>query len=326
MDTFRKIMVICMILLMSLLLLIAMTSAQEKFPTKPLKIVITHGAGGSVDLPGRVMGQYMQKYLGIPVVCENMEGAGGRRAMEYVFNQAKPDGYTIVVSAFPSRLIGELVYNPKYKMKEFVHLGSWVGGDYRTMFVATDSPFKTFKDVVEESKKRKINVGGGGGLGSTSQLQFVYLKEIVKLNLNFVPYDSDAEVAAAVLGKHIDAGTASMSGATRLYKSGEVRLLAVHSPRRIKEIPEIPTMKELGYEGVVVPYGVGAWAPPKTPKERAKILSDAIMKAARDPEFIKWAEKTSTMLDPMGPEEFYQVTLEDYQNIEKVLPLLKQAK
>jgi tripartite-type tricarboxylate transporter receptor subunit TctC len=117
-----------------------------------------------------------------------------------------------------------------------------------------------------------------------------------------------------------------MSGATRLYKSGEVRLLAVHSPRRIKEIPEIPTMKELGYEGVVVPYGVGAWAPPKTPKERAKILSDAIMKAARDPEFIKWAEKTSTMLDPMGPEEFYQVTLEDYQNIEKVLPLLKQAK
>ncbi len=326
MVSIRKTVVIFMALIVSLLFWVSLTSAQEKFPTKPIKAVITHGAGGSVDLPGRAMALYMQKYLGVPVICENMEGAGGRRAMEYAFNQAKPDGYTIVVSAFPSRLIGELVYNTKYKMKEFVHLGSWVGGDYRTIFVAKDSPFKSFKDVVEESKKRKINVGGGGGLGSTSQLHIVYLREIVKLNLNFVPYDSDAEVAAAALGRHIDIGTGPLSGAIRVYKSGETRLLAVHSPKRIKEIPEIPTMKELGYEGVVIPYGVGAWAPPSTPKEKARILSDVIMKAAKDPEFIKWAEKSSTMLDPLGPEEFYEVTLEDYKNIAKVLPLLKQAK
>lgn len=326
MDSIKKFVVIFVVIMVSFLFLIPVAPAQEKFPNKPIKVVITHGAGGSVDLPGRAMAQYMQKYLGIPVVCENMEGAGGRRAMEYTFSQAKPDGYTIVVSAFPSRLIGELLYNTKYKMKEFVHLGSWVGGDYRTIFVAKDSPFKTFKNVVEESKKRKINVGGGGGLGSTSQLHIVYLKEIVKLNLNFVPYDSDAEVAAAVLGKHIDIGTAPLSSAIRVYKSGETRLLAVHSPKRIKEIPEIPTMKELGYEGVVIPFGVGAWAPPNTPKERAQILSDAIMKVVKDPAFIQWAEKSSTMLDPLGPEEFYEVTLEDYKNIEKVLPLLQQAK
>lgn len=168
MDSIKKFVVIFVVIMVSFLFLIPVAPAQEKFPNKPIKVVITHGAGGSVDLPGRAMAQYMQKYLGIPVVCENMEGAGGRRAMEYTFSQAKPDGYTIVVSAFPSRLIGELLYNTKYKMKEFVHLGSWVGGDYRTIFVAKDSPFKTFKNVVEESKKRKINVGGGGGLGSTS--------------------------------------------------------------------------------------------------------------------------------------------------------------
>lgn len=66
------------------------TSAQEKFPTKPIKMIITHGVGGSVDIPSRGISPYMQKYLGVPVVCENMEGAAGRRAMEYVFNQAKP--------------------------------------------------------------------------------------------------------------------------------------------------------------------------------------------------------------------------------------------
>ena len=300
--------------------------AQEKFPSRPIKMVITHAAGGSVDLPGRAMAQYMQKYLKVPVQCENMLGGGGRKAMEYVFGQAKPDGYTIVTSAFPSRLIGELVYQSKYKMKEYVHLGSWVGGDYRTVFVARDSAFTGFGQVFEESKKRKINVGGGGGLGSTSQLQIVYLKELIKLNLNFVPFDSDAEVTAAVLGKHVDIGTGPLSGAIRNHKSGEIRILAVHAPKRIKEIPEVPIMKELGFDGVVIPYGVGAWAPPRTPKERAKILSDAIMAACKDPEFIRWAEKSSTMLEPLGPEEFYKVTLEDYRRIEKVLPLLMKEK
>lgn len=321
----RKYWILFMVLSLALSLAQAV-AAQEKFPGKPVRMVITHAAGGSVDLPGRAMALYMQKYLKVPVMCENMLGGGGRKAMEYVFGDAKADGYTIVASAFPSRLIGEMVYESKYKMKEFIHLGSWVGGDYRTIFVAKNSPFKDFNQVMEESKKRKINVGGGGGLGSTSQLQIVYLKEVVKLNLNFVPFDSDAEVVAAVLGKHVDIGTGPLSGAIRVSKSGDTRILAVHSPKRIKEIPEIPTMKDLGFDGVVIPYGVGAWAPPNTPKDRVKILSEAIMASCKDPEFIKWAEKSSTMLDPMGPEEFYQVTLEDYKNIEKVLPLLMQEK
>ena len=324
MHSMKKLRVLLLILSISLSLA-QVALAQEKFPTRPIKMVITHAAGGSVDLPARAMAQFMQKYLKVSVQCDNMLGGGGRKAMEYVF-AAKPDGYTIVASAFPSRLIGELVYESKYKMKEYVHLGSWVGGDYRTIFVARDSAFKDFKQVIDESKKRKINVGGGGGLGSTSQLQIVYLKELVKLNLNFVPFDSDAEVTAAVLGKHVDIGTGPLSGAIRNYKSGEIRILAVHAPRRIKEIPEIPTMKELGFDGVVIPYGVGAWAPPHTPKERAKILSDAIMTSCKNPEFIKWAEKSSTMLEPLGPEEFYKVTLEDYKSIEKVLPLLKKEK
>lgn len=313
-------------IILAISLLATNTFAQEKFPAKPIKMIITHGVGGSVDIPSRGISPYMQKYLGVPVVCENMEGAAGRRAMEYVFNQAKPDGYTIVSSAFPSRLIGELLYNPKYKMKDFVHLGSWVGGDYRAIIVAKDSPLKSFKDMVEESKKRRLTVAGGGGLGSTSQLQFVYLKEVMKLNLELVPYGSGAEVTAAVLGKHTDTGIAPLSGALRVYKNGDTRILAIHAPKRAKDIPEVPTMKELGYEGVVLTDGVGAWAPPNMPKDRVKILADAIAKAARDQDFIKWAERSSLILDPLGPDEFYKETMEDYKNITKVLPILKQAK
>jgi hypothetical protein len=99
-------------------------------------MIITHGAGGSVDIPSRGIAQYMPKYLGVPVICENTEGAGGRRAMEFVFNQAKPDGYTMVASAFPSRLIGASLYDSKYKTIEFVHLGV----NHRSM-----GPFQVFK-------------------------------------------------------------------------------------------------------------------------------------------------------------------------------------
>ncbi len=308
------------------LLAVSPAFAAEKFPAKPIKLVITHGAGGSIDLPSRGLAQYMQKYLGVAIICDNMEGAGGRRAMEYVFNQAKPDGYTIVASGFPSRLIGELIYDPKYKMKDFVHLGSWVGGDYRSIIVRADSPFKNFQDIVAESKKRKLTVAGGGGLGSTGHLQVIYLKEKVKLNIELVPFDGDAEVNSAVLGRHVDFGILPLSSSIRAAQEGIIHILAVHSPKRLKELPNVPTMKELGHEGVVIPFGVGGYAPPKTPADRAKVLSDAIAKAVVDPDFLKWAQKSSILLEPLGPEEFLKVTLEDYENISKVLPMLKSKK
>jgi tripartite-type tricarboxylate transporter receptor subunit TctC len=320
----RSIGLLAVIFAVAFSFMVSESRCQEKFPSKPVKIIITHGAGGNNDIPTRGMAQHLQKYLGVPVVCENMEGAGGRRAMEYVFNQAKPDGYTMVASVFPSTVILELLYEPKFKMKEFVHVGGYVGGDSRCSFVGEESPFKSFKDLVEEGKKRRLTVAGGGGYGSTSQLQYVYLKEIVKLDVELIPFDSGAEVTSSVLGKHTDFGTQMLSGAIRMHRDGTIRILATHGTKRMPEIPEVPTMKELGYSGCELTTGVGVWAPPGTPKDRAKILSDGVAKASRDPEFVKWAGKSFILLDPLGPEEFYNRTLEDYKNISRVVPIVKK--
>lgn len=313
--------------IMFLSLCVGVAAAQEeKFPTKPIRMIITHDVGGSVDMAARGIIPYLEKYLGVNIQPENMVGAGGRRAMEYMFNQAPADGYTIVVSAFPSRLLGELTYpQSKYKMSEFVHLGAWVGGDYRSIIVAKSSKFKTFNDILNESKKRKLTAAGGGGLGSTSQLQAVMLKDVVGLNAEFIPFDSTAEVAAAVLGKHVDFGLMPLSSSLRYAKTGDVRIVAVHSRKRMPECPDVPTMEELGFPGVVIPYGVGAWAPPKTPASKAKILEEAIVKASNDPQFKAWAEKTDMLLEPLNAEEFYRTTMDDYKNIQKVLPMLMKA-
>lgn len=304
------------------------TKQEVTFPEsgKSIRMIITHGVGGSVDTAARGIAPFLEKYLGVPVVTENMVGAGGRRAMEYVF-AAEPDGYTIVVSAFPSRLIGELLYpESKYKMKEFVHLGSWVGGDYRSIIVAKNCPYQTFEELMAASKEKQLKAAGGGGLGSTSQLQTVYLKEKVGLNADFIPFDSTAEVANAVIGGHVDFGVMPLSSALRFRDQGEVNIIAVHAPKRTKAAPEVPTLEELGYKGVVIPYGVGAWAPPGTPKEIQDKYAEAIAKAVKDPEFLAWAEKTKVLLEPMGPEEFLQTTLNDYERISSVIPLLQQAK
>jgi tripartite-type tricarboxylate transporter receptor subunit TctC len=293
---------------------------------KTVRMIITHGVGGSVDLPARAIAPYVEKILGVTIVPENMEGAGGRRAMEFAF-AAPPDGYTIVVSAFPSRLIGELLYpESKFKMKDFVHLGSWLGGDYRTVIVANNAPYQTFADLMEASRTKTLKASGGGGLGSTSQLQTVFLTQKMGMNADFIPYESSAEMVSAVIGGHVDFGLSQISSSARYAQQGDVRILAIHAPKRHTIIPDVPTLEELGYKGVVIPYGVGAWAPPGTPKEIQQKYGEAILKACQDPEFLAWAEKTKTLLEPQGPEEFLQTTMADYENINAVLDLLKTAK
>ncbi len=303
-------------------------AGQTNWPAKGkrIRMIITHGVGGSVDLPARAMAPYFEKAFGIPVLTENLEGNGGRRAMEEAF-AAKPDGYTIVVSAFPSRLIGELLYpESKYKMKDFVHLGAWLGGDYRTVLVSAKSPYKTFNELMEAGKKKRLKASGGGGLGSTSQLQAVFLKEKVGMNADFIPFDSTAEVASTVIGGHVDFGLMPVSSSARYQEQGEVRVLAIHAPNRIPELADVPTLEELGYKNVVIPYGVGAWAPPGTPKEIQDMYSKAILAACKDKDFLAWAQKNSILIEPLGSADFLKTTLADYASINSVLDLLKTAK
>jgi tripartite-type tricarboxylate transporter receptor subunit TctC len=303
-------------------------AAKAEWPEKGKKVrmIITHGVGGSVDMGGRGILPYLEKYLGVTIVPENMEGAGGRRAMEFAF-AAAPDGYTIVVSAFPSRLIGELLYTEsKYKMKEFVHLGSWVGGDFRAVVVAAKSPYKSFMELMEAGKTKKLKAAGGGGLGSTSQLQTVFLRERVKMNADFVPFESTVEVANAVLGGHVDFGVMPLSSSLRYESQGDIRNIAVHSEKRMADLPNVPTMEELGFKNVVIPEGVGGWAPPGTPKAIQDKYAKALEAASKDKDFLAWAAKTKILLNPMGPEEFYKTTVADYDRILGVLDILKTAK
>lgn len=290
-----------------------------------IRLVITHGVGGSVDMAARGIAPFLEKYLGVTVVCENMEGASGRKAMKYVY-ESEPDGYTIVVSAHPSRLIGEMMYPDEagYSMHDFTKLGSWTKGDVRAIIAKTGSDYDTLEKILKAGESQKLKCAGGGGVGSTSQLQQVYLKDVVGINTDFIPYDSTAEVLNAVLGGEVQFGLQPLSSALRSAADGEVTIVAIHAEERSDRCPDVPTLKELGYDGVVIENMDCAYAPPGTPDYIVAKYAEAIKKAFDDPEFIEWAEANNVFAHYSSPEEVQAETDQAYLDIENVLPRLME--
>jgi len=302
--------------------LLAVPALAENFPSKPIRMILTHRAGGSVDKAGRTIAPYLQKYLGVNVIPENMTGAGGRRAMNYVFEKAAKDGHTIVVSAHPSRLIGQLLYpeSAKYDMREFIHLGQWTKAP--RVIGANKQRFTSFKQILEKSKQNQLTVGIGGGMGSSGHVQAVLLKNEVGINLRLVPFGSGAEVFSAILGNKIDFCVWNISDAARIEGTDAV-ILAVQSDERFRTLPDVPSTTELGFQAATIVTGEAAWAPPGTPDERVKILADAIKKTFDDPAFQKDAETRKMPLKYIGPAAALEQTRKDYVKFEKIIPTLK---
>jgi tripartite-type tricarboxylate transporter receptor subunit TctC len=299
------------------------TASAENFPNKPIRMILTHGAGGSVDKAGRTIAPYLQKYLGVNVIPENMTGAGGRRAMNYVFEKAEKDGYTIVVSAHPSRVIGHLLYqkSAKYDMREFIHLGQWTKAP--RVVGANKNLFTSFKQLIDESKKRQLTCGVGGGMGSSGHIQAVLLKTEVGINLRIVPFEGGAQVNSAILGKKIDFCVWNISDAENVAGTDAV-ILAVQSDERFSTLPNVPSTTELGYDAAATVTGEAAWAPPGTPADRVKILADAIKKSFDDPDFKKDANARKLPLRYIDPVAALEQTKKDYVIYEKVLPVVQE--
>jgi len=314
-----------MILTLAAAAAIALTAGPlpaETFPNKPIRMILTHSAGGSVDKAGRTIAPYLQKYLGVNVMPENMTGAGGRRAMNYVYEKAAKDGYTIVVSAHPSRLIGQLLYpkSAKYDMRKFIHLGQWTKAP--RVIGANKRRFTSFKQILEASKDHQLTVAVGGGMGSSGHVQAALLKTEVGINLRIVPFGSGAEVFSAILGNKVDFCVWNISDAARIPGTDAV-ILAVQSDERFPTIPDVPTTSELGFDTATVVTGEAAWAPPGTPADRVKILADAIKKSFDDPEFQKDAKARKLPLKYIGPDAALAQTEKDYTKFEKLIPTLK---
>jgi tripartite-type tricarboxylate transporter receptor subunit TctC len=262
--------------------------AQEAFPSHAITIINAFPPGGVNDLVTRPFAAALEPILKQPVVVETKAGAGGQVGAQ-VGASAKPDGYSLLshnngISGYEEvdKLFGR---QPKTTRADFIPLAG-LAADPVLVLVNDQQPYKTLKDLLEDAKKRpQAIIYSSGGLYGATHLPVVMLEKATGIpKLRHLPTNGGGPAITALLGNNAQASTQTVSATLQHVKSGKLRALASFGGQRSKALPDVPTLKELGYD-VEYYLWVGIFAPKGTPPQIVATLSAAIDKAAASDQF-----------------------------------------
>jgi tripartite-type tricarboxylate transporter receptor subunit TctC len=280
----------------ALSLIIPGLTGGADFPTKPITIWIGWAPGGSTDVLARAMAPAAEKILGQPVVIENKPGGTGALAMGLLKN-ARPDGYTLAgCTDTPFTRIPHTVgvkYNP---LEDFTYITE-LGRSRIGVVVKADSPFKKFQDLIDYARKNPGQLTHGTpGVANTTHLAMEKLAQIEKVKMQHIFFQGSAPTITAILGGHVMCASTVAVGWIPHVKAGTLRALLIYDPPEgIEQMPEIPTLKKLGYRFEVPIFEVIA-APKGVPKPIADKLSAAFGEAMKSPQFQNVARDQETIL------------------------------
>ena len=250
--------------------------ADEDYPNKAITMIIPYGPGGGSDIMGRIIAANMD--LGVPIVVQNVAGGstfiGAMEAYE-----AKPDGYTIHLNLFESMMCMNISGVYAVPVHEgLVPIGNVVY-DGSIICTAKNSKFQTLDDIVKYAKENPgdLQWASVATMGN-NQLGTAQLSEAAGIEVNYVPYENASESRTAVMGGHADVVQGAISESKPYIDSGELTPIAVWLEERSSLLPNVPTLKELGYD-VVNGLHRGFFAPPGTPDEIIAVLEDALKEA-----------------------------------------------
>lgn len=290
---------------------IAVPVHAQEYPSRPIRILVGFAAGGGVDTVARLYGTKLSEALKVPVIVENKPGASELLAAMPVIN-SKPDGYTLWMTSESSLVRGpgvrvDLPYDP-LKQLTFISRVAQVEALYA---VRKDLPVNSVRDLIAYAKANpgKLNYGSAG-VGSSNHLLAEQLKILTKIDMVHVPYKSDAEVALHLASGTIDFGMAITPFSVPFVKDGKIKALAVTGSRRLPELPDVPTLDEVGVpqlkgQGTYLFYGLVG--PAHMPSAVVQKLNAELSAIARMPDVM---QKLSTLhFQPIAesPAEFRKV-------------------
>jgi tripartite-type tricarboxylate transporter receptor subunit TctC len=304
----------CLFLLATVL---APALAQEKFPSRPITFLIPAPPGGTTDINFRALADGASKVLGQPIVCVNKPGASGTLAPASL-KAVKPDGYTVSVT-FMNLLIvphmEDVAYDP---MKDFTYIIQLYCSTFGIV-VKTDSPWKTLKDLVEYARQHpdeiKYSTSSPGGVHHFA-MEDIARKEGIKWKI--VPYPGGYQAATAVVGGHVQVASQDSSWAPYVY-SGKLRVLVVFGDRN-QYLPDVPTLRELGYSPWYSPVGV--IGPANMDKKTTKILQDAFKEAMNAPIFQKALENLFISPCYRNSADYDQFMRESYPRLKEAVQMV----
>jgi tripartite-type tricarboxylate transporter receptor subunit TctC len=226
-------------------------AVAQKYPDRPIRLIVQSPAGGTADLIARVIGQKLGESVGQSVVIDNRAGAAGTVSAELTA-QAAPDGYTLLVASVSLMAInvtlreGKLSYNPE---KDFTHI-ALTGKVPLAISVLPAFPARSFKEFVAHAKTRPGKLSyGSAGTGSSNHVVGELLKTETGIDLVHVPFKGGAPAMAALLANQLDVYIATVPTIVPMVQAGRIRAIAVSSQRRSPALPEVPTMAESGLPG-----------------------------------------------------------------------------
>jgi tripartite-type tricarboxylate transporter receptor subunit TctC len=281
-------------------------AAQEAYPSRPIQMIVPFPPGGVADVTGRPTAHVMGKVLRQSVVVQNKPGAGGSVGAALAA-RAAPDGYTILmalssISVLPvaDRLQGR---TPAYELDQFVPV-ALISADPTVLLVRADGPYRTLEDFVGAAKARPgtINYSSSGVYG-TLHVAMEIFAEAAGIKLFHVPYQGGGPALGALLGAQVDALASGPSAAIGQLKAGKVRALAVWGDKRLASLPDVPSMKELGYDAVFYIWS-GLFAPAATPQPVMTALRDAAKRTVEDSEFKEAMNKVETPIAYLDAPDF----------------------
>ncbi len=300
-------------------LLWAFSALAQDYPTRPVRIVIPLSPGGTTDVPGRIIAQKLSETLGQQFFVENRAGAGGTIGSDYVA-KAKPDGYTLLLTASPFVIAPHVYKNMPYDtLADFAPVIRIATGPY-VLVVHPSLGVNSVKELIAQAKKEpgKIDFassGNGGAQHLVTEL-FMYMTGI---KLNHVPYKGSGPAQQDLMSGIIKVSFVGTPIAIPHMKSGRLKALGVSTAKRSPEIPEVPTIAEAGVPGYEAIVWIGVLAPAGTPREIVARLNGEIGKLIRTDDVKRLLAPTGMEPDPDTPAQFGAYLKADYDKWGKVV-------
>src|SRR3954449_8426106 len=281
------------------------TAAAQTYPTAPVKVIVPFGAGGATDVLARVFSERLQNNLGQPFTVENRGGAAGQIAAAAVA-RSPADGATLMFTTAAPITIAPLMndkvqYDPR---KDFVPIAV-VAVMPVWLVVNANSPLQSAADVVAKAKDNpgKLNYGTSG-VGTELHLAAEAVSRSAGLQMVHVPFRGGGEVIAALLGNQLDFAALSTASIAGPLQQGSLRALAVSSPQRMADFPDVPTFAEAGHAGATMMPWWGLMAPAGTPQPIVAPLTQELEAAIKSEPVRERLKATFVQIDFAGPQEF----------------------
>jgi tripartite-type tricarboxylate transporter receptor subunit TctC len=276
-----------------------------EFPQRSVEFIIPFAPGGSTDLIGRAATKQIREPLGQPMVVVNKPGAGGAVGTKEAVD-SKPDGYKVALAPTSLFTITPVVRaEPSGLDINEMEIVTGLTRENLVLVVHKDSPYKTIDDLLKAKGNSKPLTFGHSGVGAGTHFSALMFLRMAGINAKDVPFDGSGPSVNALLGKQIDMASTQIAESIKQVQSGNLRQLALFSEQRSELLPDIPTVKEKGFDFTVDQVRFVA-APKGTPEQAVTKLRDAFLESTKDPAYEKFLKDNFIQRAEMSGEEIRQ--------------------